>query len=146
MHKILKIVLAVLGVAGMIFLARIVAAGDEAVKASAAAGDTSLIEPMAWIAYLVLGVIVALVLIFVIVNLFSSGETLKKTLMSVGAFVLVAVIAYVLAEGVETPMQDGKMLSESGSRWVGTGLYAFYILAIVSVVVMLGTGIKKMIK
>ncbi|AEH00557.1 hypothetical protein [Lacinutrix sp. 5H-3-7-4] len=146
MHKILKIVLAVLGVAGIIFLARIVAAGDEAVKASAAAGDTSLIEPMAWIAYLVLAVIVALVLIFVVVNLFSSGETLKKTLMSVGAFVLVAVIAYVLAEGVETPMQDGKMLSESGSRWVGTGLYAFYILAIVSVVVMLGTGIKKMIK
>lgn len=146
MHKILKIVLAVLGVAGIIFLARIVAAGDEAVKASAAAGDTSLIEPMAWIAYLVLAVIVALVLIFVVVNLFSSGETLKKTLMSVGAFLLVAVIAYVLAEGVETPMQDGKMLSESGSRWVGTGLYAFYILAIVSVVVMLGTGIKKMIK
>ncbi|OIQ23234.1 hypothetical protein [Lacinutrix sp. MedPE-SW] len=146
MHKILKIVLAVLGVAGIIFLARIVAAGDEAVKASAAAGDTSLIEPMAWIAYLVLAVIVALVLIFVVVNLFSSGETLKKTLMSVGAFLLVAVIAYVLAEGVETPMQDGKILSESGSRWVGTGLYAFYILAIVSVVVMLGTGIKKMIK
>jgi len=146
MHKILKIVLAVIGVASIALLARIVSAGDEAVKASAAGGDTSLIEPMAWIAYLVLAVIVALVVVFILVNLFSNGETLKKTLMSVGAFVLVAIIAYFLAEGVETPMQDGKMLSESGSKWVGTGLYTFYLLAIISVVVMLGTGIKKMIK
>ena len=146
MHKILKIVLAVIGVLGIVFLARIVSTGDEEVKALAAAGDTSLIEPMAWIAYLVLGVIIALVLVFILLNLFSNGATLKKTLMSVGAFAVVAIIAYVMANGVETPMQDGKMLSASGSRWVGTGLWMFYLLAIISVVVMLGTGIKKMIK
>ncbi|WP_299885004.1 hypothetical protein [uncultured Lacinutrix sp.] len=146
MHKILKIVLAVLGVLGIIFLARIVSTGDEEVKKLAAAGDTGLMEPMTWIAYIVLAIAIALVLVFVLRNLFSNSNNLKKTLMSIGAFVLVLLFGYIMANGVETPMQDGKMLSESGSKWVGTGLYMFYALAIIAVVTMLFTGIKKMIK
>lgn len=146
MHKILKIVLAVLGVLGIIFLARIVSTGDEEVKKLAAAGDTGLMEPMTWIAYIVLAIAIALVLIFVLRNLFSNSNNLKKTLMSIGAFVVVILFGYIMANGVETPMQDGKMLSASGSKWVGTGLYMFYALAIIAIVTMLFTGIKKMIK
>ena len=67
LHKILKIVALLLGVAGVIFLAMIIAKGDEAVSAS-------------------------------------------------------------------------------GSKWVGTGLYAFYILAILAVGSMVFSGIKKVTK
>lgn len=146
MHKILKIVLLIIGVLSIVFLARIVGAGDEEVKALAADGDTSLLDPMTWIAYLVLGITLVLVLLFVIVNLFSNTATLKNTLIGVGAFLVVGLIAYFTASGVETPMQDGKMLSVSGSKWVGTGLYMFYFLAVIAAGTMLVTGIQKMIK
>ena len=63
--------------------------------------------------------------------------------MSVGAFLLVVIIAYVMAEGVETEMRDGEILSASGSKWVGTGLNTFYILAVVAIGSMIYSGIKK---
>jgi hypothetical protein len=43
-------------------------------------------------------------------------------------------------------MQDGEMLSASGSKWVGTGLYAFYIMAILAIGAMVFSGIKKVTK
>ena len=43
-------------------------------------------------------------------------------------------------------MKDGELLSASGSRWVGTGLRTFYILAIVAVGVMLYSGVKRFLK
>ncbi|SEA40984.1 hypothetical protein [Bizionia paragorgiae] len=146
MHKILKIVLLIIGVLSVVFLARIVGVGDEDIKALAADGDSSLLDPMSWIAYIVLFITVALVVLFVIVNLFTNTSTLKNTLLGVGAFLVVGLIAYFTASGVETPMQDGKMLSASGSKWVGTGLYMFYFLAVIAAGSMLVAGIKKMIK
>ncbi|WP_452223956.1 hypothetical protein [Lacinutrix chionoecetis] len=146
MQKILKIVLIVIGVLALFFLGRIVMTGDDEIKAMAAAGTSSMFEPLAYIAYFVLAVTVILVLLFVLKGLFSNTATLKNTLISIGAFVLVVIIGYVLATGVETPMQDGEMLSASGSKWVGAGLYTFYILAIVAGGAMLFTGIKKMIR
>lgn len=146
MHKILKIVLLIVGVLSIVFLARIVGTGDEEVQALAADGSTSLLEPMLWIAYITLGITLILVLLFVFVNLFTNTATLKNTLVSVGAFLVVGLIAYFTASGVETQMQDGKMLSASGSKWVGTGLYMFYFLAVIAAGTMLITGIKKMIK
>jgi hypothetical protein len=35
------------------------------------------------------------------------------------------------------------ILSESGSKWVGTGLYSFYILAIIAIGTMIFSGFKK---
>ena len=55
-------------------------------------------------------------------------------------------ISYALSDGVETPMKDGEMLSASGSRWVGTGLRMFYILAALAILSMILSGAKKIIK
>jgi hypothetical protein len=38
------------------------------------------------------------------------------------------------------------MLSEKGSKLIGAGLYLFYFLALIAGVIMLGFGIKKMVK
>jgi hypothetical protein len=43
-------------------------------------------------------------------------------------------------------MKDGEMLSASGSKWVGTGLYTFYFLAIIAIGTMIVTGAKKIFK
>ena len=43
-------------------------------------------------------------------------------------------------------MRDGKVLSATGSRLVGTGIRVFYILAIVAVGLMIFSGGTKFIK
>ncbi|WP_452601119.1 hypothetical protein [Pontimicrobium sp. MEBiC06410] len=146
MQKILKIVLLLLGLASIFFLIRIVSAGDEAIETAAAVGDTGLVNPIMFVAYFVLAVTLLLVVVFVLVNLFANTSSLKKTLISVGAFLVLVVLSYAMATGIETPMQDGEMLSASGSKWVGAGLYMFYFLAVLAGGTMLFTGIKKMIK
>ena len=147
LHKILKIVAGVLGLAGIIFLVTIISKGDDAIKAAAAGGDTSAVDPMAYVAYITLFIILIVVLFFVLTGLFSNTATLKKTLVNVGSFLLLFAIAYfVFANGVETPMRDGKVLSEGGSKMVGAGLYLFYILIFTAAASMLFFGLKKMLK
>jgi len=90
-----------------------------------------------------MAIVLLLVTVFVLKGVLS-GEV-KKTVMSVGAFLAVVVISYVLASGsIEglTPA-DNSVVTESTSKWVGTGLIAFYILAIVAVATMAFSGVKK---
>ena len=146
LQKIIKIVAALVGVIAIIFLVRIIGAGDENLKSSADLQD-SLVTPFMYIAYIVFFAIAALVVIFSLKNMFTNAATLKKTLVNVGAFLLLAAIAHFgFAKGVETPLRDGEMLSASGSQLVGTGLYLFYFLIVIAGGTMLFTGIKKMIK
>jgi len=87
-------------------------------------------------------IVLAMVVLFVLKGVFEGD--LKKTLISVGVFLAIIIISYVLADS--TPMQlpdEGGMLSESGSKWVGTGLYTFYILAVVAILLMVFSGFKK---
>lgn len=151
MNKIVKIVLAVIGVLAVILLGRIINAGDDTIKNAAAAGDAGLVNgllnPMSYIAYAVLAIILILVVLFTLKNTFANPATLKSTLTGVGAFLLLFAICYfVFANGVETPLRDGEVLSANGSKMVGAGLYMFYFLALIAGGAMLFTGVKKMIK
>jgi hypothetical protein len=51
-----------------------------------------------------------------------------------------------LADGTQMQMREGEILSESGSKWVGTGLNVFYILAVLAIGSMVFSGIKKVSK
>jgi ABC-type microcin C transport system permease subunit YejB len=73
-------------------------------------------------------------------------KKLKKASISIGFFLLIIFISYMASTGVETPMKDGKVLSENGSRWVGTGILVFYILFIIAIVLMFLSGLRKMLK
>ena len=146
MHKILKIVAALLGLAGIVFLVRIISKGDDEIKAAAEAGDTAIVDPIAFVAYIMLGLILAFVLYFVLKNLFTNTASLKNTLIGVGAFVGILVISYVLSGGDTTQykLEDG-FATEGQSQMVGAGLVAFYILLAIAAIVMLFSGAKKII-
>ncbi len=144
MKKILTIVLAVVGILSIVFLAMIISTGDDAVKAGEAAGSVNSIM---YIAYIILGLTLAFVVIFSLKNIATNPDTLKSTLKGVGAFAVLAAICYFgLANGVETPLKDGGTLSAGGSKLLGAGLYLFYALILVAGGSMLFYGIKKMIK
>ena len=129
LHKILKIVALILSLAGIVLWLMILTGGEG-------------VEGLIYVAYITLAIILAFVVFFVFKGIFQGD--IKKTMLSVGAFLLVVVIAYVMAEGVEAEMPNGKILSAGNSKWVGAGLYAFYILAFVAVGAMAMGSIKKL--
>jgi hypothetical protein len=142
-HKILKYLALVIGVIGLILLGRIIMAGDDAIESSASA-QQSFVTPFIWLSYLVLAVIIVLVLFFVIKGLFKGN--IKNTLISVGSFLLIIGIAYVVTDGEAITLKDGDILSASASHWVSAGLVVFYILAAVAVGAMVLSGIRKLVK
>ncbi|MDT0691666.1 hypothetical protein RM549_17875 [Salegentibacter sp. F188] len=143
LHKILKYLALVIGVIGLILLGRIIMAGDDAIDASADL-QSSLLDPFMWVAYLVLAVVLILVIIFVIAGLFRGN--IKNTLISIGAFAVIVIIAYLVTDGNEIVLKDGDILSASASHWVGAGLVTFYILAAIAVGAMVISGVRKLIK
>lgn len=145
LNKILKIVVAAIFVIGAFFLVRVISAGDEEIKADAALQD-SVVSPFITISIIILVVAAVITLLFSIKNIVSDGAKMKKTLISVVAFLVVAAIGYGLSKGAQV-MKDGEeLVSASGSRWAEAGLYTFYFLGIAAVAVMLLGGVKKMTK
>ena len=145
-QKITNILSISLGVLALIFLVLIISTGDESIEMNAMNGDYGFVSLIIYLAFVVLGIVVLSTLIFSIVNLVSDKTKLKKAGISIGSFLLVIVIAYLFSEGVETPMQDGKVLSASGSRWVETGIRTFYLLILIAGGIMISNSIIKKLK
>lgn len=143
LHKILKYVSIVLGVLGLVLLGRILAENDDAIEASASL-QNSLLDPFMYVAYFVLLVVIVLVALFVIKGLFQGN--IKNTLISLGAFIAVILIAYLVTDGSQQTLKDGDLLSASGDHWIGAGLVTFYILASIAILAMVLSGVKKLIK
>ncbi|PKA83185.1 hypothetical protein ATE92_1334 [Ulvibacter sp. MAR_2010_11] len=141
LHKILKIVALLLSVAGIIFLAMIISKGDDAVRATGAGVDGFL-----YVAYIIFALVLLFVLVFVLKGL--AAGNIKKTLISVGLFLAIVVVSYVMASSDVTglPLVDGAPISESGSKWVSTGLNVFTVMAVLAVAAMVFSGIKKVTK
>lgn len=137
MHKLVKIAAIIISVLSIIFLGLLMANSD--------AEDNSWISPLIYISYFILAACIALVLVFVLKNLFSNKENLKRTLISLGLFLGVIVISFILADGSDVKA-NGEIFSGATSKWVSTGLNAFYILAFAAIAAMAWTGLNKLIK
>ena len=143
-QKIITLVAAIVGVISIVFLGSIIGAGDEAVKAGEASGS---VTTFMYIAYAVLAVTLVLVVVFTLKNVFSNTSGLKNTLIGVGAFVVILVIAYAVSGGDDMVYKyNGLTATEGESTMVGAGLVAFYILIAVAAGSMLVGGAKKMFK
>lgn len=142
-QNIVKIVSAIIGVLGAFFLLRIIGTGDDDIKMAATMGDFGAVSPLVELARIVLVLTVAITLIFTLRGLFSDLAKLKKAGIAIGLFLAVVFLSYALSDGVETPLKDGEMLSASGSKWVGTGIRTFYILAVLAIGLMLVSGARK---
>src|SRR5690606_29326268 len=121
LHKILKIVAFALAIIGAVFALMIMAGDEESAQ--------SMSGNMLYVAYAVLGIVLLLVVLFVIKGLFAGN--LKKTLLTVGAFLAVIFVSYGISSGTDLDLQPfinkGADVTESTSKTVGAGLYAFYI-------------------
>ena len=145
-HKIFTYSAIALGVIGLILQVVILSQGDDVIKLNALSGDYGVISTMVTLALLVLAITVILTMVFSFGNLASDGVKLKRALVSIGAFIVVVLVAFLFSTGTETPLKDGNMLSAAGSRWIETGLRTFYFLVFIAVGAMLYTGIVRLKK
>lgn len=144
-QNIVKIISAVLGVLGVIFLFRIIGVGDEEIKMLAMEGDFGIVSPLVALAQVILIITVVVTLVFSLMNLATDSKKLKKALIFMGCFLLVIAVGFALSSGQEVALKDGEILSASGSRWVETGIRVFYILSFLAIASMLFSGVKKIL-
>jgi len=146
LEKITRIGCVALGVLGVIFLGIVFASGDDSIKMDAASGNFAAITPIILLSQLILIIAVIVTLIFSLRGIAKDKAKMKNAAKSAGLFLSVILVAFLLSNGTETPMRDGKVLSAMGSKLVGTGLRVFYILSIIAVGLMILPGIKNSIK
>ena len=144
-QKITTYTVAALGVLGAIFLVIIVGKGDDAIEMSAMQGDYSSITPIILLAQIILAITILITVVFSAKNLASDKEKLKSSLMSIGAFLVVLIAAFIFSSGEETPMQDGAVLSANGARLVETGIKMFYFLTVIAIAAMSYGSVRKLI-
>lgn len=144
MHKIVKIVLIVVGLIGAVLWFML----PERDMPAAEAAQNGAMNAMFWITYLLLAVAVVFSLLFALVNLFSNPSSLKKTLFVIVGFLVVVAIAYALSSGTDVSIEEmadrGIATSESTIKRIGAGLNMFFILTAIAVIAMLLGGLKKM--
>ena len=145
-QKITNITVVVLAVLALIVLGVIIGQGDEYIEMSAMQGNYGFISIMINLALFVLLVTVLMTLIFSVKNLVSEKSKLKKAGISIGSFVFVFLVAFFLSSGVETPMQDGKMLSAVESKLVEAGIRTFYLLTFIAGGIMIYFSVSKFFK
>ena len=146
LQKITNIAVVLLAVLALIVLGVIIGQGDEYIEMSAMQGNFGAVSVMINLALFVLLVTVLMTLVFSMKNLFSEKSKLKKAGMSIGSFLFVFILAFVLSSGVETPMQDGKMLSALQSRFVEAGIRTFYLLTLIAGGIMVYFSVSKYFK
>lgn len=136
LNKLTKILVIVASLLAVVFWATIAFSSEE---------EGGMITPMIYVAFAVLAVAIVLVLLYTVKNLAAKKGELKKTFISVGAFLGVILVAFLLADSTPVTV-GGEEFSSTTSKMVSTGLNTFYIVAIVAIGLMFFTGYNRIKK
>jgi len=133
LHKILKWLALGLAIIAVVFSLMV------------ASGNNDMIDFLIYIAYAVLVIIIALVLIYTLKGLFSGN--VKKTMISLALFLGIFIVAYVVSGGDTTEyMYNGNPATESESHLTGAGITAFFIFGILAVLSMVYAAVSRLNK
>jgi cobalamin synthase len=136
LNKLTKILVIVASLLAVVFWATIAFSSE---------AEGGMITPMIYVAFAVLAVAIVLVLLYTVKNLASKKGELKKTFISVGAFLGVILVAFLLADSTPVTV-GGEEFSSTTSKMVSTGLNTFYIVAVVAIGLMFFTGYNRIKK
>ncbi len=101
--------------------------------------------------YIIAGLTLLLVIGFSIMNLFVKPKSAINALIGVAALVVIVIVSYLLSSPYIDPkfkldIAENVNVTDALSKQVGAGLIATYILAALSVLVIIYTWISKLIK
>jgi hypothetical protein len=105
--------------------------GDDAVKESLEL-QNSLVSPFVQFAKIILIITTIITLVFSLLNLIKHPKLLKKTLVSIGALLVLLIFAYAMASDAAVTNASGNIIKDgeagSTSKWVSTGIWYSMIL------------------
>ena len=126
--KLSTILSAIAGLIGLIafyFFVRIMMEGDDPITADESL-QASIISPFINFAKFVLIATALLAVVFSLINLVKHPQVLKRSLIGVGAMVVLLIIAYSFASDAAVTDSVGRILEDgeagSVSKWVSTGI------------------------
>ena len=144
MNRIVKIVLAVVGILAAIMWYQL-PGRDVPASEAIQSGPMSI---MFTLLYALLAVAVVAALFFTLKNLFANPKSLKKSLLVIGAFLVVVLISYMLSSGTDVSIEEmanrGVATTESTIKNIGMGLNVFFLLVIIAIASMAWGGLRKM--
>jgi len=134
LSKILTLVAGLIGLIAFYFFIRIVMVGDDTLENDAAA-QASIISPFISFAKFVLISTGLIAVVFSLLNLVKHPQVLKRSLMGVGALLILLFVAYFMASDAEVTDSVGRVLEDgeagSISKWVSTGINFSAILGVI---------------
>ena len=134
LSKILTLVAGLIGLIAFYFFVRIVMVGDDTLENDAAA-QASIISPFISFAKFVLISTGLIAVVFSLLNLVKHPQVLKRSLMGVGALLVLLFVAYFMASDAEVTDSVGRVLEDgeagSISKWVSTGINFSAILGVI---------------
>jgi len=144
MHKIIKIILIVLGLLGTVLWFMLPSADVPAAEAS----QNSAMNLMFVMTYILLAIAIIASLLFALAKLISSPQSLKKTLLTLGGFLVIVVIAYFFSTGSDVNLdalaKSGIHTTEGTVKAIGAGLNVFLIMTLIAIVLMIVPGVKRL--
>ncbi len=146
---ILTIVSGLIGLIAFYFFVRILMVGDDTLETDAEA-QASIIDPFITFSKLVLIATAVLAVAFSIWNLIKHPHVLKQSLIGLGFFVVLLVVAYSVASDAAVTNSVGGFLEggEAGSvsKWVSTLINFSFILGAIGLVGFLWDFVKSLVK
>lgn len=104
------------------------------------------IDILLYIGYGLIFVAVGSAIVFPLIQGLKDPKSLVRSLIAVGALVVVFIIAYALSSSDVTNAWAAKGVTENVSKLVGAGLIMFYIVLIVAVLGLIYSEISKAFK
>jgi hypothetical protein len=134
--KLSRLLAIALGGIGLVFTLLIFFGGDEALEDNVGASI--------WVSIGMFFLAIALAVFSAVRGMIINPASLKTSAIGFGGLAAILIISYAMSSGAD--YESYKNISESGSRWVSTGLNATYIMSLLSVVAVLFSSVSRLRK
>ena len=134
--KISRLLALVLGGIGLVFTLLIFFGGESSLETNVSASI--------WISIAMFLVAIALAVFSAVRGMVINPASLRGSLIGFGALAAILAVSYMISSGAD--YESYKNISESGSRWVSTGLNATYIMTLLSVGAILFSSLNRLRK
>ncbi|MEN9833277.1 MAG: hypothetical protein RL753_431 [Bacteroidota bacterium] len=134
--KLSRLLAIALGGIGLVFTLLIFFGGDEALEGNVGASI--------WVSIGMFFLAIALAVFSAVRGMIINPASLKTSAIGFGGLAAILIISYAMSSGAD--YESYKNISESGSRWVSTGLNATYIMSLLSVVAVLFSSVSRLRK
>ena len=134
--KLSRLLAIALGGIGLVFTLLIFFGGDEALEGNVGASI--------WVSIGMFFLAIALAVFSAVRGMIINPASLKTSAIGFGGLAAILIISYAMSSGAD--YESYKNISESGSRWVSTGLNATYIMTLLSVGAILFSSLNRLRK